>query len=69
MKASERIAEIVRQVVDYRMQKAKAADTNGAGEFMMKITGITEADVAQSLLTDSATLISAIIAYLDEKGI
>lgn len=64
-KPSERIEELIREVADHRI---RTAIRQPGEDLLMKMTGISEADIAERLLTDHRTILSAIVAYLDEQA-
>jgi hypothetical protein len=69
LKASDRIMELLRAIVDLRMEEAKNDPQWKTLQLMAKFTGSTEADMAASMLADPKYTVVAILAYLDEKGI
>jgi hypothetical protein len=68
-KPSERIAELQRLIVD-ELGRLDADDpARETTDFLMKISGTTLADLAEHRLKSPATLIAAVIAYLDERAL
>ena len=69
MSASTRIPELARLIADARILREKQEGTEEqrvGREFLLKISGATEADVAEHALRDPMTWIAAIVAYLEE---
>lgn len=70
MSPMDRIGELARAVVDERINTATSKLNSGdhsTAEFLMKITGTSKADMAEVMLKDPMTWITAIVAYLNER--
>lgn len=63
MKPSERIAELQRELIRARLAQRRTS----AEIFMLKVAGMTDAELAQGLMTNTDVMIAAILAYLDER--
>ncbi len=68
-KVADRIAELARAIVGERMRQAKESPDWAATQFLGKLMGANDVDLAEAMLKEPVTLIAAIILYLEEKGI